>query len=385
MTTVRKIVTWQPVLTDHQAYTFQALGRAGGASVIAYVTTLEDSVRKAQGWTDTEVRSIERRLIPGPQALKYCYRQLREHRTDVHLFGSPFQQPALMICLLLAGLLGIEFYLVSEPYSPRAESYLTDNRPLFGKLKATLRPFLYRIYVLLLRRRVAGIFAISRLAVAQYQQAGIPLAKLFPFGYFVPCANAAPAVARPPLVGLRTIFVGSLIRRKGLDLLQVAARELRERGFVLTVDVYGPGSAHSFVPSCDGMRYCGTIPFGQAQTIISQYDLLVLPSRYDGWGVVVNEALCAGVPVVCSDQTGAGVVAEQLGAGLTFASGDARALANLLARLAGAPALLEAMHAAAPRAAASLQPEVAARYMLDVILAPVDGKASVMSPWYPSL
>jgi glycosyltransferase involved in cell wall biosynthesis len=136
-------------------------------------------------------------------------------------------------------------------------------------------------------------------------------------------------------------------------------------------------------PNGASIHYRGKIPFGQAQCVIAQYDLLVLPSHYDGWGVVVNEALCEGVPVVCSDTTGAGAVAATLGAGLIFTSGDSTSLSDVLARLVAEPSLLKSLRTAAPQAAHTLQPAVAAHYMLDVIRSPADIRASVPSPWYP--
>lgn len=387
MTFRRKFITWQPVLTDHQAFTFQALAQEAGVPVVAYVTTMEDPVRKAQGWTDTQVRSLDRYLIPRRGFLRYCYQRLHEHRTDIHMFGSPFQQPRLMLCMLLAVWLRIEFYLISEPYSPGADSYLSDTAKLLGRVKATLRPWMYRAYVFLLRRHVMGIFAISQLALTQYQQAGMPLSKLFPFGYFIPSADAMAepsSLSEPTAVhGLRIVFVGSLIRRKGVDLLQEAVLHLQEQGYILNVDIYGPGDESTLMRTNPAIRYCGTINFGEAQAVIARYDLLVLPSRYDGWGVVVNEALCAGVPVVCSDTTGAGNVAEALGAGLTFTSGDASSLSEVLARVLRDPLLLPAMRVAASCAAPALQPGIAARYMLNVIQAPVDRKTALRSPWYP--
>jgi glycosyltransferase involved in cell wall biosynthesis len=250
-----------------------------------------------------------------------------------------------------------------------------------------LRPWLYRCYGLLLRKHAAGIFTISQLALAQYHYAGVPSAKLFPFGYFIPNDIAVPmsSISLEPCanVGLRIIFVGNLIRTKGVDLLQAAVQNLASQGCKVSVDIYGHGDASS-IPANDGnVHYRGTIPFGQAQKVIAQYDLLVLPSRYDGWGVVVNEALCAGVPVVCSDTTGAGPVAASLGAGLNFTTGDSNSLSDVLARLLTEPALLKSMRTAVPQAAHALQPAVAARYMLDVIRAPVDLRATIRSPWYP--
>jgi len=387
MTAGRQFITWQPVLTDHQAYTYQALAQVAGVPVVSFVATMEDVTRKAQGWEETKVNALERRLIPKHGFLFFCFEQLKKYRADIHLFGSPFQQPGLMLCLLLAAWLGVEVYLISEPYSPGSDNYLTNKGKWLGKLKALLRPLLYRVYVLLLRHRISGIFAISQLAVAQYHRAGMPTRKLFPFGYFVPSSGV---LTKPPELfkkasndGLRIVFVGSLIQRKGLDLLHAAAIRLCEQGCVLDVDIYGPGDASSLMGNGSRLRYCGTIPFGGAQSIIAQYDLLILPSRFDGWGVVVNEALCAGVPVLCSDAAGAGNVAKTFGAGLSFASGDAKALSDVLLRLVRDPSRLQLMRVAASRLAILLQPDVAARYMLEVIQAPTDSKASVRSPWYP--
>lgn len=387
MTFRRVFITWQPVLTDHQAFTFQALAKEAGVPVVAYVTTMEDAVRKEQGWTDTQVSSVERRLIPKHGCLRYCCRQLREHREAVHLFASPFQQPRLIMCILFAAWLGIEFYLISEPYSPRSDGYLRETSQLLGKIKAGLRPWLYRVYALLFRTRAAGIFAISRLALDQYQQAGVPRAKLFPFGYFVPCDAAVLAPPNSTVLAvntdLRIVFVGSLIRRKGVDLLLAAVQRLHAQDCKVSVDIFGPGNVNSITPKDASIHYRGMIPFGQAQKVIAQYDLLVLPSRYDGWGVVVNEALCAGVPVVCSNTTGAGAVAVALGAGLTFTSGDAESLSAVLSRLMAEPSLMKSLRTAAPHAAHALQPAVAARYMLDVIRATADLRATIRSPWYP--
>lgn len=386
MSDYRKFITWQPVLTDHLAFTFQALARQADAPVIAYVMTMEDATRKAQGWADTQVSSVERRLIPKRRSLIYCYRELRAHRNDVHLFGSAFQNPTMMACLLIAMGLDIEFYLISEPYSPLAQGLLSDGARFVNRVKALARPIFYKAYAVILKRKIAGIFAISKRAVAQYQAAGIAPAKLFPFGYFVPRVVDTPtplsALAGPKKSALRIVFVGSLIATKGLDILIEAMRSAQLREPDIGLDVYGPGEAQNFSFDGQQVRYCGRIPFGDTQKVVASYDLLVLPSRYDGWGVVVNEALCAGVPVVCSDQVGAGAIIEKFGAGAQFASGDAQALAALLAKLASDRSGLQAMREGAAKAATAIQPGIAAAYMLAVIRAPHESKSLIPTPWY---
>lgn len=382
----RRLISWQPVLTDHQAFTYQSLSKVAGMSMLAFVTSLEDSARKAQGWSDTQVDSILRKVIPAHGSLRYFYAQLKEHRRDVHLFGSPFQQPRLMVCMLMAMVLGLEFYLVSEPYSPQSVGYLKDENSTVARLKAWIRPLAYCTYVLCLRSRAAGIFAISRLAVMQYGAAGMPRKKIFPFGYFVPTAPHANLRSNltVPTAGsaLRLVYVGALIQRKGVDVLSAAVQVARSRGYSVELDVFGPGDIPADLQNVDGVSVRGPIAFGRAGEVISAYDFLVLPSRYDGWGVVVNEALAVGVPVVTSDATGAGVVARALGAGITFSAGDSDALAQVICDLADNPVLCRKLRDATLAASSLLTPDVAAQYMWDVIRAVPGQKALVPSPWY---
>ncbi len=381
-------ITWQPVLTDHQAFTYQALSIESGLPVVAYVSEMEDLVRKAQGWSDTKVSSVERRLIPKRGFLYYCFRQMYKYRKEIHIFASPFQQPSLILCMLVASFMRLEFYLISEPYSTNSDGYLADTLKVAGNIKAKLRPMLYKFYTLLLRHNVSGIFAISKLAFNQYQQSGIPKEKLFSFGYFIPTDNEA---SPHPLEtntdsfdGLKVIFIGSLIRRKGVDLLLDSLQNLVAQGCKIDVDIYGPGDASSIPHGNKNVNYKGLIRFGQSQKVIALYDLLVLPSRYDGWGVVVNEALCAGVPVLCSDTVGSGVVAEALGAGLTFRSGDVTSLSEALYRLYLHPSLLIKMKELVPSAAMSIQPDCGACFMYNVIKSPANLKSTIIAPWNPT-
>ena len=67
-------------------------------------------------------------------------------------------------------------------------------------------------------------------------------------------------------------------------------------------------------------------------------DLFVLPSRHEPWGVVVNEALAAGLPVVLSDRVGAAADLLVDGEnGRLVPAGDAVALANALEDLCRDP------------------------------------------------
>jgi glycosyltransferase involved in cell wall biosynthesis len=66
--------------------------------------------------------------------------------------------------------------------------------------------------------------------------------------------------------------------------------------------------------------------------------VFILPSRYDGWGVVVNQALGAGLPIICSDAVGAGLdLVEQNVNGLRFAAGNASELQRCMEQAITSP------------------------------------------------
>jgi len=65
-------------------------------------------------------------------------------------------------------------------------------------------------------------------------------------------------------------------------------------------------------------------------------DVLVLPSSYEPWGMVVNEAMCFGNPVIVSDKVGAGLdLVFQDYNGYVFTTGDVKAMASAFSDLIG--------------------------------------------------
>jgi glycosyltransferase involved in cell wall biosynthesis len=90
------------------------------------------------------------------------------------------------------------------------------------------------------------------------------------------------------------------------------------------------------------------------QTEITQFyalsDILVLPSDYEPWGLVVNEAMCFGLPVVASDQVGAAADLVREGVnGCLFPVGDITTLAQRLLTLVQDAALRTKMGEASRR------------------------------------
>lgn len=110
----------------------------------------------------------------------------------------------------------------------------------------------------------------------------------------------------------RLLYVGEITWSKGLDNLLIALASLRPSTPPWILDVIGDGSELPFfIELAESLDLVDKVRFRPKATGASldrhylRADLVILPSRWDGWGMAVNEALFAGVPVAATDRCGA--------------------------------------------------------------------------------
>jgi len=107
----------------------------------------------------------------------------------------------------------------------------------------------------------------------------------------------------------------------------------------------------------DRVRFLGFANQTQLPPIYTAANLLVLPSGYDAFGVVVNEAMLCGCGVVASDHVGAaGDLITHGKTGFVYRCGDIEALAAILAEAGSDPVRLQQMGRAAKRRLESWSP-----------------------------
>ena len=194
--------------------------------------------------------------------------------------------------------------------------------------------------------RASGIAAIGTWAERDYA-ARFPNTRIFNIPYHCDLAPFA-AEPRPPRTELDRgtvtfLFCGQMIARKGVDQLLAAFATLPENARLLLVgrEAELPQLlARLAAPVRERVRYAGFQAPDALPHFFAQADVFVLPSRHDGWGVVVNQALGAGLPILASDQVGAAHDLVCAGEnGFTFPAGDANALAAVMLQYAANPAL----------------------------------------------
>jgi glycosyltransferase involved in cell wall biosynthesis len=175
--------------------------------------------------------------------------------------------------------------------------------------------------------KAAGIAAVGSRAVAAYQdliQAGNPRCVFRNIPYHCRLDEfEAQAVERARRGegekgrmaegALQFLYCGQLIERKGVDLLCRAFCRLVASGAHATLTLAGEGPLkaqleQSLTDECrNRVVFMGFQLVDSLPTIFGQANCFVLPSRHDGWGVVINQAIAAGLPVIATRAVGAAI------------------------------------------------------------------------------
>ena len=106
------------------------------------------------------------------------------------------------------------------------------------------------------------------------------------------------------------LYAGSLIHRKGVDHLARAFSRVADECPGVRLKIIGEGNLRGrlerqLARHGDRVEFAGFQKWGVLPQIYHTANILCVPSRYDGWNLVVPEGLAAGLPVISTDQTGA--------------------------------------------------------------------------------
>lgn len=136
------------------------------------------------------------------------------------------------------------------------------------------------------------------------------------------------------------LFVGRLEAYKGICELLEAYRQLRESGhtssaLLMVGDGAYRGEAEMIASVVDGVTITGRLSGADLFNAYIISDIMVVPSLVEPWGLVVNEAMAFGLPVIASDNVGCSddLVIHEV-TGLIVPAGQTEALVNALQKLA---------------------------------------------------
>jgi glycosyltransferase involved in cell wall biosynthesis len=228
----------------------------------------------------------------------------------------------------------------------RGETHLMLERP--GLKRAIRGPLMRTLYQL-----CDACLYIGSLNRAFYEAHGVGAGRLFFVPYtvdndrFMQRADAS-RISRGemrrslqvPEDAVLILFASKLIARKRpMDLLEAFAR-MRSAGLNVELMFVGSGElekelkGRADVLGVGGVHFTGFVNQRDLPGHFAASDVFVLPSENEPWGLIINEAMCAGLPVVTTHEVGAAADLVRHGeTGFVYERGDIAALADRLTTL----------------------------------------------------
>lgn len=171
---------------------------------------------------------------------------------------------------------------------------------------------------------------------------GVPEEKIRVNPYGVDCQRFSPRLRSAAGRPFRFLFVGSINSRKGVPLLLHAWERLPRRDDELWL--VGPAAPRTvkLLPNGNAVKYLGSVPHTQLPELFAQCDVLVFPSYFEGFGLVILEAMASGLPVIASTATaGPDIYAHGQGGWITE-PGDVDQLTSLMSQCLADPGAVAA-------------------------------------------
>jgi glycosyltransferase involved in cell wall biosynthesis len=356
-----QLTIWMNMPSVHQDGLFNALAASGDVDLRVVFAGELTPDRTQLGW-EREARNYQHRTLSRRLTLLEAARIARDERDRMHVVNGIWAEASFAAALCALAASRSRFAIYAESPEP-------------GQARMKVKESLKRIFGRWVARRAIGILSVSGFADEYYARLGFHKDQIYPFGYFRADNDQLKFSSVPANDGrAEIIFAGQLIRRKGIDILIEAMRPLFAEHPDLRLTIVGAGDKAAELKRQaassgyqDRIVFEGALSSSKIQARLASSDLLALPSRWDGWGMVVNEAFSVGVPAIVSDQCGASDIIKHGVNGYVFRSENVEDLRNCLRSFLNQRDNWEAMRAAARNTGRTISAEAAAPYMIECL------------------
>ncbi len=187
---------------------------------------------------------------------------------------------------------------------------------------------------------VASSYTLQTLAQAPQLRAPVVV---LPYG--APVRTAPSPLRMPRAAGgpVRAIFVGSLGQRKGLSYLFNACRSLGSQVELTVIGTLPLEPCPALEAELKRVRWIASCPHSQVLEEMSRHDVFVFPSLFEGFGLVLLEAMAMGLPVITTAHTAGPDLMDDGREGFIVPIRSAAAIAEKLDLLYREPERIRAM------------------------------------------
>ncbi|MGA3023420.1 MAG: glycosyltransferase [Bryobacteraceae bacterium] len=377
-----QLIFWQSILSPHQAPYIRALAARAACNVTVIAERAMTPDRAAIGWT-----------VPNLGAARIVL------TTDRRTIETVIQESPRDSIHILQGIRGCRLVEISFPLlrqrSARSgilsESGAAKGLGAVSDVGTTLRRARCTFQALRHAASIDFILAMGNEGVRWFRTCAFSPERIFPFGYVTDASTETTEESEKTRAAreFTIAFVGRLVWLKGGDLLIRSLASAPACNWRLII--VGEGEDRSAwqrlaakLQISDQVTFTGVLPNKDVKAVIASADLLVLPTRFDGWGTVVNEALMQGVPVLCSDRCGARDLLNEAWRGEVFKAGSVGSLRQALAKWIARGKRTRELTERIRHWSCCIEGESVADYFANVLRHVYDGAPRPIAPWYCS-
>lgn len=308
-----KILFWMNMPSHHQTAFFDAVQNHEEIDLeVRYYDTVSAD-RKKLGWSENLNLPKNQRYIDSTN-LKLAFESVTDWKERIHIvpgFSNPFLKQVLTV-LISKNIKWIHWSERSGKPLTRLLNYnynlINFLMPLYYTLKG------YRRHAKKINKHALGAFAISELAKKDFKKWGIKEKKIKILNYSLQALNSSKSNPLLRLIEEKYkifMYVGVLTPHKGIDILIKAFSKLLYKDdwkLVLIGNDVSKGLYEDLIQELNlekQIYLLGTVKTEMINDYIDNSHVFILPTLFDGWGAVLNEAASLNKPLISTNQCGA--------------------------------------------------------------------------------
>lgn len=298
-----KICFWLNTKSNHQNSFLRELNSNKAIDLQVRYISKPSQNRIDIGWDNSNLEDYELYVSTFHEAIS----SLEDYKERIHIIlGNKITFSQELINLFIKE--NIKWAHWSERYGLVLANKLKFNITLFKIFRPIylLTKFSYGRQV---NKYALGAFSHGELAKKDFEYIGINKNKISDLFYTTDINLLEEDTKETDMHNtVNFLYIGELSKRKGIEDLIISCSKLNSNNWTLTI--VGKDKSNGYYESfasklniLNNVRFIGVVTHDKIHTYYKKADVFVFPSRFDGWGAVLNEAIIYSLPIISTDET----------------------------------------------------------------------------------
>lgn len=357
-----ELIFWRDVPVDVERGAFEYISEHWGNEVIFISYNGFSKERNQVQWGNNKLNEI---ILSDEENIdKYIGEIFSKYPNAIHIFNG-FRGKTKKYLKRFAKNKNAKIGIIAE----RPSYFGSETRVIFKNIAILA---MYRYYAFRYSDKIGVFLTMGQKGVDIYGELGFKKNLLYPFMYnplVKKSSNNNEILNKSNLI--KILYVGRFSATfKGVDVLIEAVQSIDKENWQLDfVGGYGDlkEKVIDFAMSNEHVQYKGTWKSDEVISRMSGYDICIIPSKYDGWNLIANEAINAGIGVIITNQATSDELIRASGAGIVIPANNVKALIEAMNLVIMRPELLLEFKKNARSYAPKISSQVVGDYFIDIM------------------